>query len=57
MVVLIEDLMTQLVTDGGSDLHISAGLPPFGRFNGQLRPLQDEALTEEACNKLIFSIL
>ena len=57
MAVLIEDLMTQLVTDGGSDLHISAGLPPFGRFNGQLRPLQDEALTEEACNKLIFSIL
>ena len=47
MVVLIEDLMTQLVTDGGSDLHISAGLPPFGRFNGQLRPLQDEALRKK----------
>jgi twitching motility protein PilT len=53
----IEDLMTQLVADGGSDLHISAGLQPFGRFNGQLRPLQDESFTEEACNKLIFSML
>jgi twitching motility protein PilT len=57
MAVLIENLMTQLVTDGGSDLHISAGLPPYGRFNGQLRPLQDEVLTEETSNKLIFSIL
>ena len=57
MAILIENLMTQLVADGGSDLHLSAGLPPYGRFNGQLRPLQDEALTEEACNKLIFSIL
>ena len=41
----------------GSDLHLSAGLPPYGRFNGQLRPLQDEVLTEETSNKLIFSIL
>ena len=57
MAVLIENLMTQLVTDGGSDLHISAGLPPYGRFNGQLRPLQDEVLTEETSNNLIFSIL
>ncbi|MEB3349580.1 MAG: type IV pilus twitching motility protein PilT [Cyanobacteriota bacterium] len=57
MTVMIEDLMSQLVTDGGSDLHISAGLPPYGRFNGQLRPITDERLDEESCNKLIFSIL
>jgi twitching motility protein PilT len=57
MAVMIEDLMGQLVRDGGSDLHISAGVPPFGRFNGQLRPLQDEPLAEENCNKLIFSML
>ena len=57
MAVMIEDLMSQLVKDGGSDLHISAGVPPYGRFNGQLRPLQDEPLAEEDCNKLIFSML
>jgi twitching motility protein PilT len=54
---MIEDLMNQLVADGGSDLHISAGLPPYGRFNGQLRPILDEQLDEESCNKLIFSML
>jgi len=57
MTVMIEDLMNQLVADGGSDLHISAGLPPYGRFNGQLRPILDEQLDEESCNKLIFSML
>ncbi|TVS05734.1 MAG: type IV pilus twitching motility protein PilT [Cyanobium sp. PLM2.Bin73] len=57
MAVMIEDLMSQLVADGGSDLHISAGLPPYGRFNGQLRPIQNERLDSDACNKLIFSLL
>ncbi|EDY39600.1 twitching motility protein [Cyanobium sp. PCC 7001] len=57
MAVIIEDLMSQLVADGGSDLHLSAGLPPYGRFNGQLRPILDDRLEEEACNKLIFSLL
>ncbi len=57
MAVMIEDLMAQLVADGGSDLHISAGLPAYGRFNGQLRPIQEEVLDEESCNRLIFSML
>ena len=57
MAVMIEDLMSQLVADGGSDLHLSAGLPPYGRFNGQLRPINEERLNEETCNKLIFSML
>ena len=57
MAVMIEDLMIQLVKDGGSDLHISAGLPPYGRFSGQLRPIHYDSLDEESCNKLIFSML
>jgi twitching motility protein PilT len=55
--LMIEDLMAQLVDDGGSDLHISAGLPPYGRFNGQLRPIVDGVLEEDECNRLIFSML
>ena len=39
MDLMIEDLMEQLVEGGGSDLHLSAGQPPYGRFNGQLRPM------------------
>jgi twitching motility protein PilT len=55
--LMIEDLMTKLVEDGGSDLHLSAGLPPYGRFNGQLRPIVEGSLEEEECNRLIFSML
>ena len=58
MDVTIEDLMTQLVEEGGSDLHLATGQPPYGRFNGQLRPIRkDFTLTEENCNRLIFSLL
>ncbi|MEB3258102.1 MAG: type IV pilus twitching motility protein PilT [Cyanobacteriota bacterium] len=56
--MLIEDLMTDLVKAGGSDLHLAAYQPPYGRFNGQLRPMLEEVvLSEDQCNKLIFSLL
>ena len=42
---------------GGSDLHIASGQTPYGRFSGELRPMRDDALAEEDCNKLIFSML
>ena len=54
---MIEDLMEQLVNGGGSDLHIASGQPPYGRFSGELRPMQEEPLSEEGCNRLIFSML
>jgi twitching motility protein PilT len=57
MDLLIEDLMIELVRRGGSDLHLSAGIEPYGRFDGQLQKVTQERLTEEQCNKLIFSIL
>jgi twitching motility protein PilT len=56
--MMIEDLMSDLVKAGGSDLHLAASQPPYGRFNGQLRPMiEDVVLSEEDCNKLIFSLL
>ena len=57
MDLMIEDLMEQLVEGGGSDLHIATGQPAYGRFSGELRPMGDEPLAEEDCNKLIFSML
>ena len=57
MELQIEQLMETLVERGGSDLHLSAGLPPYGRFSGKLEPMQPEALSEEACNRLIFTLL
>jgi twitching motility protein PilT len=54
----IEDLMVELVEGGGSDLHLATGHPPYGRFNGQLRAIrQEHVLTEDSCNRLIFSLL
>lgn len=30
---------------------------PYGRFNGQLQPITEEKLSEEDCNRLIFSMV
>ncbi len=57
MELLIEDLMEELVKRGGSDLHLAAGQPPYGRFSGNLTPMRDDALNEETCNRLIFSMI
>ncbi|MFM7267020.1 MAG: type IV pilus twitching motility protein PilT [Cyanobium sp.] len=58
MDLTIEDLMVELVNEGGSDLHLATGHAPFGRFNGQLRAIRkDLVLDEETCNRLIFSLL
>ena len=53
----IEDLMEELVKGGGSDLHLAAGQPPYGRFSGGLRPMREEKLSEDLCNRLIFSMI
>jgi twitching motility protein PilT len=57
MELMIEDLMEQLVEMGGSDLHLTAGLPPYFRISGHLQPIGDQALTAEECQRLIFSML
>jgi twitching motility protein PilT len=54
---MIEDLMEEVVERGGSDLHVSAGLPPYIRINGKLTPTDRDPLTPEQCQKLIFSML
>ena len=51
------DLLEELVQQGGSDLHLAAGQAPYGRFNGALRPMRPERLSEEACTRLILSLL
>jgi twitching motility protein PilT len=57
MELMIEDLMEQLIEMGGSDMHLSAGLPPYFRINGHLAPINDEPMTSEQCQRLIFSML
>jgi twitching motility protein PilT len=57
MELMIEDLMEQLIEMGGSDLHLTAGLPPYFRISGHLQPIGDQALSAEECQRLIFSML
>lgn len=57
MDVMIEDLMEQLVEMGGSDMHIQAGAPIYFRISGKLGPINDEVLTGQESQKLIFSML
>jgi twitching motility protein PilT len=54
---IIEDLMEQLVEMGGSDMHIQAGAPVYFRISGKLNPINEEFLTPQDSQKLIFSML
>ena len=42
---------------GCSDLHISAGRPPFVRLHGDIRYMEEDALSPERCEELNFSAL
>ena len=57
MDLMIEDLMEQMIEMGGSDMHLTAGLPPYFRISGKLTPIGNEALSSEQCQRLIFSML
>ncbi|MDB9376479.1 twitching motility protein PilT, partial [Nodularia sphaerocarpa CS-585A2] len=57
MEMMIEDLMEKLIEMGGSDMHLSAGLPPYFRISGKLTPIGDQVLSADQCQRLIFSML
>lgn len=57
MEYMIEDLMEQMIEMGGSDMHLSAGVPPHFRISGKLTPIGEDPLTAEQCQRLIFSML
>jgi twitching motility protein PilT len=57
MDLMIEDLMERLVEMGGSDMHLQAGAPIYFRVSGKLAPIDDQPLSPQECQKLIFSML
>lgn len=57
MELMMEDLMEEVIQRGGSDLHLSAGLPPYIRISGKLTATDHEPMTPEICQRIIFSIL
>lgn len=57
MKVVIEDLLQELLTEGGSDLHISSALPPIKRVDGELIRMNYDPLTPEDVEALLFPMM
>jgi len=55
--VHIDDLLRITVEKGGSDLHLSAGLPPMVRVDGRLHPLPFEVLGPRDIQRLVYDVL
>jgi len=53
----LNDLLLKLVERGGSDLHITVGMPPVLRINGKLLPAEGERLTPRDTKELLYAIL
>jgi twitching motility protein PilT len=54
----LNELLTIMVEMGASDLHLTAGLPPCVRIDGQVRPMEGyETLTPSELRRLIYAIL
>ena len=53
-----EELLSSVVKEGASDLHISVGRHPMLRVDGNLIPLlKNEIITPEMAQDFVFSIL
>ena len=50
-------LLTVMVQQGASDLHITCGSPPQLRIDGHLVPLKTAPLSPEETRQICFSIL
>ena len=51
-------LLRELVDRGGSDLHLTAGIPPSIRVNGELTPLDDfPKMVPDELQKLLYGIM
>jgi len=56
-VARIDALLTYLKENGGSDLHLAAGLQPRVRVNGKIRTIEDrETLSDESLRELLNEI-
>jgi twitching motility protein PilT len=53
----IDALLLELRNRGGSDLHITVGVPPVIRLNGSLVHLAGAALTADTTRELVLSIM
>ena len=55
--MIIDDLLKEVLACGASDLHISVGLPPVVRIDGNLKRTKYEELTAVQVENLLFPML
>jgi twitching motility protein PilT len=55
--MILEELLTQVFERGASDLHLSPGLPPVLRIDGNLVRTEYPPMTKEDTQRLIFHML
>ncbi|MDH4036796.1 MAG: type IV pilus twitching motility protein PilT [Candidatus Krumholzibacteria bacterium] len=53
----LRDLLQEMIEAGASDLHLTAGLPPMIRVDGNVRPTDREPLSPEQVQSLAYSVL
>ena len=53
----LHKLLEEAIEKNASDLHLTAGVPPQLRIDGQMLATNHEPLTPEVCEGLIYSIL
>ncbi len=53
----LDDLLRMCVEKGGSDLHLTANLPPTIRLDGELLQLPFEPLDQRECSRLVYEIM
>ena len=55
--VTLRDILRSAVANGASDVHIRPGSAPLLRVDGDLRPLDLPALTEQQTEQLVLDAL
>ena len=53
----INNLLAEALKKGASDFHLIAGLPPFVRVDGELKPLHDSAINSKDIELVIKAII
>ena len=53
----IKQWLTQLASEGGSDLYLSTGAPPCAKFDGELRPIASSVLAPGEIARIAHEIM
>jgi twitching motility protein PilT len=53
----LRDLLEEMVAKKASDLHITVGVPPLLRLDGEMVPVGEEKLVPQATTELAYSVL